>query len=195
MQWRIWKFSSTDWCTYVGKGSILVEIIVVSHLYLELSSRQWISLAFFADTGLHKLSADITVPWKAVCVTEIASVWVFLSSTWFSLLTLIVVKVWSSFLGLFSLFSNDSNCFPSSLGLFVWPWWAPDWKPVSWVLAFVQTAGIHGVEEQGGREVPPSNVTYWSDSVSVVLLKLSVTGRIKSRMNVAIASIARAVNK
>ena len=54
---------------------------------------------FFADKVLHKLSADITAPWKAGRVTETASVRVFLSSTCFSVLTLAVVKVWGGSLG------------------------------------------------------------------------------------------------
>lgn len=63
------------------------------------------------------------------------------------------------------------------------------------MLAFLQTAGICGVEEQGGREAPPGKVTYWFDSVSVVLLRLPIPGCIKSRTNVAVANVARAINR
>lgn len=151
---------------------------------------------FFADIVLHKLSADITAPWKAGRVTEIASVWgLFKFNLFFCSHSHCSKSLGWLSRPCLSLSSNDSDCFPSSLSLFVWPWWAADWKPFSSVLAFLQTAGICGVERQGGREAPPGKVTYWFDSVSLALLRLSIPGCIKSRMNAAAANIARAINQ
>lgn len=138
---------------------------------------------------MHKLSADTAAPWKAGGGCQDLSL---LKHPGFPAPSLIVAGVWGA-LGLhcggsglcLSLPSKGSACFPPRVCLC-----DPAelrTEALLGVLDFLQTAGICGVEEQGGREAPPGRGTQGFHPVPVAL---SVPGCAK-----AAATIPRAVNQ